>query len=65
MKHWKRSRKFNRHHLRPKSRGGSGGKNLLRMDTERHKAWHLLFQNLDLDEIIELLQRVKKLKASH
>lgn len=64
MKHWKRSRKFNRHHLIPKCRGGYGGKNLLKMDMERHKAWHFLFNNLTLDEVIELLQRVKKIKAS-
>lgn len=57
------SLKRNRHHLRPKSRGGlSIESNLLLMDISRHNAWHKLFGNLTLGEVIELLQRVKRAK---
>jgi hypothetical protein len=63
MREWKRSGKFNRHHLKPRSRGGDSlESNLLTMDTNRHDAWHLLFSNLTITEIIELLERVAKMK---
>lgn len=53
----------NKHHLKNKSKGGGDEKsNLLLIKIERHKAWHILFKNLSLDEVIELLQRVKRLK---
>jgi hypothetical protein len=58
-----RSGTFNLHHLRPKSRGGSSTEsNLLKMDISRHNALHLLFGNLTLLEIIELLKRVYEIK---
>jgi len=54
---------INKHHLKPKSRGGQNlDSNLLKMDISRHNAWHLLFENLTLDEIIKLLERVRKIK---
>jgi len=54
---------FNKHHLKPGSRGGQTiDSNLIKMDISRHNAWHLLFQNLTLDEIIALLNRLKKIK---
>ena len=57
------SLKRNRHHLRPKNRGGlTIESNLLLMDIKRHNAWHQLFGNLTLGEVIELLQRVKRAK---
>ena len=60
---WKRDGLTNRHHLTPRSRGGkSTESNLLEMDYSRHCAWHLLFKNLTLDEIIALLLRVKQMK---
>ena len=60
---WIRSRSRSRHHLTPRSRGGSSlDSNLLNMDLHRHQAWHLLFKNLTLHEIIELLQRLEKIK---
>ena len=63
MKAWKRSGKFNRHHIKAKSRGGDSlESNLLRMDTNRHDAWHLLFGNLTIEEIIVLLDRVDQTK---
>lgn len=59
----KRSGFFNDHHLKPRSRGGQDiGSNLFGLDEYRHSAWHLLFKNLTLDEIIALLIRVKQIK---
>jgi len=64
-KSWKRAGKKNRHHLRPRSRGGDSlESNLLVMDIERHNAWHFLFQNQTLDEIIEALERLRSMKRS-
>lgn len=52
-----------RHHLINKCRGGTRDVwNLLQLWGERHKAWHELFLNMDLDEIITALQRVRRLK---
>jgi hypothetical protein len=63
---YQRQRLFrNRHHLKPKSRGGSGlENNLLLMDMRRHNMWHQLFDNLTLDEVIELLIRVRRAKKN-
>jgi hypothetical protein len=64
-KTWKRAGEMNRHHLRPRSRGGDSlESNLLVMDIERHNAWHFLFQNQTLDEIIEALERLRSMKRS-
>ena len=53
------------HHLNPEERGGKKILvNLLRMDAYRHDAWHLLFENLTLEEVRELLLRVKKAKEA-
>lgn len=60
-KQWERSGKKNKHHLTPRSRGGSSDPdNLLEMDISRHIAWHFLFGNKTLDEIIALLQRMQQ-----
>ena len=59
----RRTRKFSRHHLKSKSNGGGNHPwNILRLKSERHKEWHILFGNKDLPEIIKLLQRVHKMK---
>jgi len=56
-------RKRNRHHLIPKSRGGSKSKrNLLLMKIIRHNEWHKIFGLMTLDEVIELLIRVRDAK---
>ena len=61
----RKNRKRNRHHLTPKSRGGEKtDSNLLLIDMERHNAWHKLWGNRTLDEVIELLIRVKHAKES-
>lgn len=55
----------NHHHLQNKSKGGSGHKqNLLLIDGNLHQRWHLVFGNHNLDEIIALLQRVKRAKEA-
>jgi hypothetical protein len=60
---WKRSGKFNRHHIKNKCRGGEASEqNLLIMDTRRHEAWHFLFQNMSFREVAELLLRTCEIK---
>lgn len=55
----------NYHHLTNKCKGGKATKgNLLLINIERHRAWHTLFRNLDLEQVIELLKRVKRLKEN-
>ena len=58
---WERAYKYNEHHIIfPKSRGGTTDpKNLITFDINRHNAWHLLFSNMTLEEVIELLERVR------
>jgi len=64
MKHEKR-KYLNRHHLTPRSRGGSSlESNLLWIDIERHRAWHAVFGNMTLDEVISLLKRVRRAKEA-
>lgn len=59
----KRYQGRNRHHLLPRSRGGSSSPdNLLLIKIERHNAWHEIFGLRNLDEVISLLQRVKHWK---
>ena len=57
---WKRSGIRNEHHLLNKSRGGlRTSTNLITLDTEHHLAWHFLFGNMDIDEVVALLLRIK------
>jgi hypothetical protein len=52
-----------KHHLRPKSRGGSRHRsNLLLIEREKHVRWHYVFNRMTLEEVIELLLRVKRAK---
>lgn len=54
-----------KHHLKPREQGGQSiQSNLLTIDVYRHDAIHLIFGNKSLDEIIALLQRVKRAKQS-
>ena len=66
-KYWCKSKdRFhrNKHHLKPRSVGGTSEKyNLLLIEEERHKMWHKLFGNLTLNEVIELLMRMRKAKG--
>ena len=56
-------KKKTRHHLVNRCNGGDNDvANILRLFDEKHRAWHLLFKNLDIEGAIEVLQRVKSLK---
>lgn len=60
-----KKKRRNKHHLIPKCRGGEKIlSNLLLIDIERHNAWHALWGTRTLDEVIELLLRVKHAKES-
>lgn len=56
-----------RHHLVPRSRLKQGvpplPDNLLWIEIERHRGWHMLWGNRTLDEVLELLQRLKRAKS--
>ncbi len=55
----KRTRVTQEHHLTPSSRGGESiTSNLLDIELYRHVAWHYLFQNMTLDEIINYLNSI-------
>ena len=61
----KRNNHMNRHHLTNRCMGGTMSiHNILWLDIQRHHAWHELFKNLNLDEVIELLIRVKSAKEN-
>ena len=53
----------NRHHLIPRSRGGTDARsNLLMIREDRHELWHRLWGDRTLNEVLELLTRVKHMK---
>ena len=59
----KRHRGRDRHHLVNRVNGGNRHpSNLLLINIERHHAWHKLFRNLNLDQVIELLIRTRAAK---
>jgi hypothetical protein len=59
----KRFTRITKHHLTPRCRGGANTfQNLLALNEKRHEAWHILFGVLTLDEVIAVLQRLKKAK---
>ena len=37
--------------------------NILILDTHRHRAWHLLFRNMDFKQVISLLGRCLQMKT--
>ncbi len=51
MKH----KRQNRHHIRPKSRGGGGGKNIVLLCQDCHNVYHKSFGTMNPDEIISFL----------
>lgn len=58
--------KRNHHHLVPKSRRNSSNEswNLLLFKVDRHESWHRIFGNRTLDEVIRILQRVRRAKQA-
>jgi len=60
---WKRARRFNKHHILAVSRGGhKSPQNIIRMDENRHSAFHLLFGTRTFYEAAMLLLRADKMK---
>jgi hypothetical protein len=54
----------NKHHIQTKARGGNSEReNILLLKVERHEAWHYLFGQKNIEEIIALLIRVHRLKG--
>ena len=54
---------MNRHHWINKSKGGQTNKrNVSWLKINKHRAWHILFGNLSLREVIELLTRLERIK---
>ena len=55
----------NRHHLVPKSLGGTASPdNMLLINIERHHYWHKMWGLRTLDEVIALLIRTKRAKEA-
>lgn len=55
----------NQHHLKPVCRGGNGhAVNKLLLHVDRHEHWHKVFGTRTLEEVIFLLQRVRRAKQS-
>jgi len=50
--------KSTRHHIIPRSRGGSNGSNIIIIPRRIHEAYHVFFGNLTPDEAIEFIQIV-------
>ena len=60
---WRRSGRFNRHHIVNRvNQGRDVASNLLNLDTERHRAWHFLFRNLSFVQVAQLLIRCWEMK---
>ena len=53
----------NKHHLTAESKGGQKTPdNILNIYIEKHFYWHKIFKLMDLDEVILLLLRLRRLK---
>lgn len=53
----------NRHHLIPRSRGGTNSdRNMLLIDIEKHELWHRLWGTRTIEEILALLSRMARMK---
>lgn len=51
-------KKFNWHHKRPRSLGGaSTPENMSYVPVELHRAWHLLFQNYEAQQIADIINQ--------
>lgn len=53
------------HHIRNRKNGGESIKsNLLTIDAYKHSAWHLLFKDMTIEQVIAFLTRVNRAKKS-
>ena len=58
-----RTQRRNRHHLINRCHGGPTEEwNLLLLKIEKHNMLHYIFKNRNLDQIIRVLQRVRRMK---
>ena len=52
----------NRHHKKPRSRGGkryvNGHHNIVKVSVVKHRAWHTLFENLTPQEICAIINQI-------
>ena len=48
----------NKHHIRPRSRGGKDENNIVSLPANFHQAWHLMFDNLTVQEAHRLIDIV-------
>ena len=56
--------KRDKHHLLPKSRGGKNHpSNLLLIDKHKHELWHQLWGTRSLEEVLNLLTRMARMKG--
>lgn len=56
MKAMARKRQMERHHRLPRSRGGTNhDRNISMVERRHHQAWHLLFSNMEADEVADAI----------
>lgn len=55
----------NKHHLRPRSRGGKDENNIVSLPANFHQAWHLMFDNLTSQEAHRLIDLVMVANTEH
>lgn len=56
MRQKRYDRKLSKHHIKPRSRNGDNSeRNLVYWDETYHRAYHVLFSNLTLQEAIQML----------
>ena len=61
---WPKIKGQNRHHWLNKCNGGTWTvDNISYLHIDRHDWWHKIFKNLNLDEVIELLIRIRRIKS--
>lgn len=61
---WHRSGKFNKHHIVNRCKNGQNTpENIIILDTERHKAFHFLFGNMNFLEAAQLLIKAYNIKT--
>ncbi len=50
---------YDEHHRKPRSKGGTNEKrNISRVPRKIHECWHILFSNLDPQEIADIINAV-------
>jgi hypothetical protein len=50
--------RLTKHHIKPRSRGGGNGDNIVLMPLRIHEAWHTIFGNLTLAEVYQFIKIV-------